>query len=53
MGRPRFRRLEDVEKDLTEMKFNRWRQKAVDSEELAPSLKANSHMPYSVHAVPR
>jgi hypothetical protein len=31
--RPRMRWLEDVEKDLREMKVKRWRQKAVDREE--------------------
>jgi hypothetical protein len=29
MGNPRLRRLEDVEKDLHEMKVKRWRRKAV------------------------
>jgi hypothetical protein len=33
MGRSRLRWLEDVEKDLGEMKVKRWRQKAVDREE--------------------
>jgi hypothetical protein len=32
MGRPRIRWLEDVEKDLREVKFKRWRQKAVNRE---------------------
>ena len=32
-GRPRFGWLEDVEKDLREMRVKRWRQKAVDREE--------------------
>ena len=32
-GKPRFRWLVDVEKDLREMKFKKWRQKAVDREE--------------------
>ena len=32
-GRPRLRWLEDVEKDLWEMKVKRWRQKTVDREE--------------------
>jgi hypothetical protein len=32
-GKPRLRWLEDVEKDLREMRLKRWRQKAVDSEE--------------------
>jgi len=32
-GTPRQRWLEDVEKDLREMKLKRWRQKAVDREE--------------------
>jgi hypothetical protein len=34
-GRPRLRWLEDVERDVEEMKVKRWRQKAVDREELA------------------
>jgi hypothetical protein len=29
-GRPRLRWLEDVERDLREVKLKRWRQKAVD-----------------------
>ena len=33
MGRPRMRWLEGVERDLREVKFKRWRQKAVDREE--------------------
>jgi hypothetical protein len=32
-GRPRFRWLEDAEKNLREMKVKRWREKAVDREE--------------------
>jgi hypothetical protein len=32
-GTPRLRWLEDVEKDLREMRLKRWRQKAVDREE--------------------
>jgi hypothetical protein len=31
--------LEDVEKDLREMKVNRWRQKAVDRGEWASVIK--------------
>jgi len=31
-GRPRLRWVEDVEKDLWEMKGKKWRQKAVDRE---------------------
>jgi hypothetical protein len=31
--------LEDVEKDLREMKVKRWRQKAVDREERASIIK--------------
>jgi hypothetical protein len=33
MERSRLRRLEDVEKDLLEMKLQIWRQRAVDREE--------------------
>jgi len=32
-GRPRVRWVEDVEKDVLEMKVTRWRQGAVDREE--------------------
>jgi hypothetical protein len=32
-GKDRLRWLEDVEKDLWEMKFKRWQEKAVDTEE--------------------
>jgi len=32
-GRSRLRWLEDVEKDLQEIKIKRWQKKAVDSEE--------------------
>jgi len=39
-GRPRFGWLEDVEKDLREMRVKRWRQKAVDREEWAFVIKA-------------
>jgi hypothetical protein len=39
MGRPRMRWLEGVEKDLREVKFKRWRQKAVDREEWASVIK--------------
>lgn len=35
MGRPKLRSLEDVEKNLWELKFKRWRQMAVDRKELA------------------
>jgi len=38
-GRPRLKWLEDVEKDLWEMKVKRWRQKAVDREERASIIK--------------
>jgi len=38
-GRPRLRWLEDVEKDLREVKVKRWRQKAVDREEWASVIK--------------
>ena len=37
-GSPRMRWLEDVEKDLREMKFKRWRQKAVDREKWASTF---------------
>jgi hypothetical protein len=33
MERPRLRWLEDVEKDLWEMKVKRWEHKTVDGEE--------------------
>ena len=39
MARPRLRCLEDVENDLREMKFKRWRHKAVDRVEMAFILK--------------
>ena len=38
-GRPRLRWLEDIEKDLREIKFKRWRQKAVDLEERESVIK--------------
>ena len=38
-GRPRLRWLEDVEKDLKEKKFKKWRQKAVDREEWMSVIK--------------
>ena len=38
-GRPRLRWMEDVEKNLLEMKFKRWRQKAVNKEEWASIIK--------------
>jgi hypothetical protein len=38
MGRPRLRWLEDVEKDLWEMKI-RWRQRAVEREEWASVIR--------------
>jgi hypothetical protein len=34
-----LRWLEDVEKNLRDMKFNRWRQKEIDSEEWAYVIK--------------
>jgi len=37
--RPRLRWMENVEKNLLEMKFQRWRQKAVDKEEWASIMK--------------
>jgi hypothetical protein len=37
--RPRLRWLEDVEKGVWEIKFKRWRLKAVDREELASLIK--------------
>jgi hypothetical protein len=39
MRRPRLRWLEEVEKDLQEMKFRRRRQKAVDRGEWASVFK--------------
>jgi hypothetical protein len=43
-GRPRLRWLEDVEKDLHEMKVKRWQQKAVNREEWASVIKeAKAH----------
>lgn len=38
-GRPRLRWLEDIEKNLREMKFKRWRQIAVDREEWSSIIK--------------
>jgi hypothetical protein len=38
-GSPRLRCREDVEKDLRKMKVKRWRQKAVDREEWASTIK--------------
>jgi hypothetical protein len=38
--RPGLRWLEDVEKDLWEMKVKRWREEAVDREERASVIKA-------------
>jgi len=37
--KPRLRRMEDVGKDLREMKVKRWRQKAVDIEEWESVIK--------------
>jgi hypothetical protein len=39
MGRPKFRCLEDVENNLRELKFKRWRQMAVDREEWTSVIK--------------
>jgi hypothetical protein len=39
MGRPRLRWIEEVEKDLREMKVERRRQKEVDGEEWAFVIK--------------
>jgi hypothetical protein len=39
IGRQRLRRLEDVEKDLREMKGKRWRQKAVHRAEWPSVIK--------------
>jgi hypothetical protein len=39
-GSPRLGWLENVEKDLSEMRIKRWRQKAVDREEWASVMKA-------------
>jgi len=48
-GRPRLRWMENVEKDLLELKFKRWRQKAVDKEEWASIIKEAKALrgPYS------
>jgi hypothetical protein len=35
MGRPRLRKLEDVEKDLLVMKIKKWRQTAGNREKMA------------------
>jgi hypothetical protein len=37
--RPKLRWLEDVEKNLWELKFKRWRQMAVVREEWTPVIK--------------
>jgi hypothetical protein len=37
--RPRLRWLENVERELREMKFERWRQKEFDGEEWASAIK--------------
>jgi hypothetical protein len=44
-----MRWLEDVGKDLREMKFKRWQQKAIDREEWAPVIKGAKAVrrPYS------
>jgi hypothetical protein len=43
-GRPRLRWLEVIEKNLRQMKFKRWRPKAVDREERASIIKeAQAH----------
>jgi hypothetical protein len=39
MGRHRMRWKKDVEKDLRQMKFQRWRQKEMDREEMPPVIK--------------
>jgi hypothetical protein len=39
MGRPRLRWLEDVQKDLWEMKVKIWWQRAADREEWASVIK--------------
>jgi len=38
-GRPRLRWPEDVEKDLQEKKFKKWREKEVDREERVSVIK--------------
>jgi len=40
MGKPRLRWLEDVEKDLREMKDKRWRLKSVSVNKEAKALRA-------------
>jgi hypothetical protein len=39
IGRPRLRWLEDMEKDLKQLKVTGWRRKAVDRQEWANILK--------------
>jgi hypothetical protein len=39
IGRPRLRWLEDVEKDLKQLKVREWRRKTVDRQEWANILK--------------
>ena len=48
-GRPRIRWLEDIKKNLKEMKFKRWRQIEVDREEWVSVIKEakGSRGPYS------
>ena len=38
-GRPGLRWLEDLDENIQEMKFKRWRQKAVDREKQASAIK--------------
>ena len=39
MGRPRLRWLENVQKELWEMKVKRWRERAIDKEGWASVIK--------------
>jgi len=46
-GRPRLRWVEDVERDLRELKLKRWRQKAVDRGEGASTGSQKAVEPWN------
>jgi hypothetical protein len=46
-GRPRVRWLEDVERDLRELRLKRWRQKAVDRGEGASTSSQKAVEPWN------